>query len=371
MRAPVLITGAFGQVGKRVAELLLSRGHTVVATDLRTDAALSAAERLAGAAEPGTLRTTFADLLDSGAVEALVDEHHPGTIIHLAAMFSPQSYRNPQLARRINVGGTENLVRAGQKLPVAPLLLFASSAAVYGSRNPHRHPGRITADTPVAPIDQYGEDKVLAEGVITGSGLPHAFLRLGGILSPDTTAGINTDHLVLIRATPGDNRLHGVDARDVALAFANAVERRDSINGKVLLIAGNDSYAHTHRDVEDAMFEAMGIGRLGLSASLPGDPGDDRGWAFTGWFDTTESQALLDFQQHDWAETVTWIAEAQPRLLRAALRATGPLLRPAIRTALALQRRIEHRGPYAEPWTLIVSRYGPQVLARGNGETGL
>ncbi|MFI9536129.1 NAD-dependent epimerase/dehydratase family protein [Nocardia fusca] len=283
MSAPVLITGAFGQVGKRVTALLLSRGHTVVVTDLRTDSVRTTAEKLAEAPQPGTLRTTFADLLDRAAVEALVDEHRPDAIIHLAAMFSPQSYRNPQLARRINVGGTENLVRAGQKLPTAPLLLFASSAAVYGSRNPHRHPERITADTPVAPIDQYGEDKVLAESVITRSGLPHAFLRLGGVLSPDTTAGINTDHLVLIRATPGDNRLHGVDARDVALAFANAVGRRDSINGKVLLIAGNDTYAHTHRDVEDSMFEAMGIGRLGPSASLPGDPGDDRGWAFTGW----------------------------------------------------------------------------------------
>jgi nucleoside-diphosphate-sugar epimerase len=369
MSAPVLITGAFGQVGKRVTELLLSRGHTVVATDLRTDSVRATAEKLAGAPQPGTLRTTFADLLDRAAVEALVDEHRPGTIIHLAAMFSPQSYRNPQLARRINVGGTENLVRAGQKLPTAPHLLFASSAAVYGSRNPHRHPERITADTAVAPIDQYGEDKVLAEGVITRSGLPHAFLRLGGVLSPDTTAGINTDHLVLIRATPGDNRLHGVDARDVALAFANAVGRRDSIDGKVLLIAGNDTYAHTHRDVEDSMFEAMGIGRLGPSASLPGDPGDDRGWAFTGWFDTTEAQALLDFQQHDWPETVTWIAEAQPRIVRALLRTTGPLLRPAIRTALALQRRIEHRGPYADPWSLIASRYGSQALARADGKT--
>ncbi|WP_280435953.1 NAD-dependent epimerase/dehydratase family protein [Nocardia carnea] len=370
MSAPVLVTGAFGQIGKRVTELLLSRGRSVVATDLRSDTTLATAEELAGATQPGTLRTTFTDLLDRAAVEALVGEYRPGTIIHLAAMFSPQSYRNPRLARQINVGGTENLVRAGQSLPTAPFLLFASSAAVYGSRNPHRHPGRITAETPVAPVDQYGEDKVLAEGVIARSGLPHAFLRLGGVLSPDATAGINADHLVLIRATPGDNRLHGVDARDVALAFANAADRRDSINGKVLLIAGDDSYIHTHRDVEDSMFEAMGIGRLGPSASLPGDPGDDRGWAFTGWFDTTESQALLDFQQHDWRETVAWIAESQPRLLRAVLRTTGPLLRPAIRTALALQRRIEHRGPYADPWALIAARYGPQALARGNGETG-
>ncbi|MCX0272933.1 NAD(P)-dependent oxidoreductase [Nocardia zapadnayensis] len=366
MSSPVLVTGAFGQVGKRVTETLLSRGHTVIATDLRTETVLATAETIGEARHPGTLHTTFADLLDRDAVDALVAEHRPGTIIHLAAMFSPASYRNPQLARRINVGGTENLVHAAGTLPTAPLLLFASSAAVYGSRNPHRHPELITPDTPVHPIDQYGEDKVLAEAVITHSGLPHALLRLGGVLSPDTTAGINADHLVLIRATPGDNRLHGVDARDVALAFANAVDRRADIDGQILLVAGNDSYRHTHRDVEDTMFDAMGIGRLGPSASLPGDPGDDHGWAFTGWFDTTQSQALLDFQQYDWTETVAWIAEAQPRILRTALRVIGPLLRPVLRTILTLQRRIEHRGPYADPWTLIASRYGDQALAQGN-----
>ena len=151
----------------------------------------------------------------------------------------------------------------------------------------------------------------------------------------------------------------------MALAFANAVDRGSDIHGKALLIAGNDSYRHTHRNVEDTMFEAIGIGRLGPSASLPGDPGDADGWAFTGWFDTTEAQALLDFQQHDWTETVTWIAEARPRILRTTLRVTGPLLRPALRTLLALQRRLEHRGPYADPWTLIAARYGTQALARG------
>ncbi|WP_280400885.1 NAD-dependent epimerase/dehydratase family protein [Nocardia carnea] len=360
----VLVTGAFGQVGKRVTEILLSRGRTVVATDLRTDGAAAVAADLAGAG-PGELRTVFADLLDRAAVAELVGAHRPGAIVHLAAMFSPASYRNPRLARRINVGGTENLVSAARTLPEPPLVLFASSAAVYGSRNPHRYPERIAPGTPVAPIDQYGEDKVLAETVIADSGLPYALLRLGGVLSPDTTAHINRDHLVLIRATPGDNRLHAVDARDVATAFANAVDRRDTVAGKVLLIGGDDTYLHTHREVEDAMFDAVGLGRLGPTASLPGDPADDDGWAFTGWFDTTEAQALLDFQQHSWPETVAWVAGAQPRFRRAALRVAGPLLRPALRTALAVQRRLERRGPYADPWPLIAARYGPAALAGG------
>jgi nucleoside-diphosphate-sugar epimerase len=361
----ILITGAFGQVGKRCAQILLDRGRTVVATDLRTDKTVAAAAELSVGA--GKLIPAYVDLLDPAAVRDLVSSHRPEAIIHLAAIVSPPSYRNPGLARRVNVGGTENLLAAALEikdaLPHPPLFLMASSAAVYGSRNPYRHPERITPDTPVDPIDQYGQDKVLAEAAIRASGLPYALFRLGGVVSPDTQSNFNGDYLILVRSMPRDNRIHTVDARDVALAFANGVDREATIAGKALLIGGNESYVKLQRDLEDDMMAGVGVGRLGPSASLPGDPNDDRGWSFTGWFDTTESQALLDFQQHDWHQTVAWLGESQGRLLRTVLRALGPILRPMLRTALKLQRCAERRGPYADPWTLIAKKYGPGALA--------
>jgi nucleoside-diphosphate-sugar epimerase len=360
----VLVTGAFGQVGRRCVQILLDRGRTVVATDLRTDKTVAAAAELSGGA--GELIPEYVDLLDPAAVRELVATHRPEAIIHLAAIVSPPSYRDPALARRVNVGGTEHLLAAALKtkdaLPHPPLFLMASSAAVYGSRNPYRHPERITPDTPVDPIDQYGQDKVLAEAAIRASGLPYALYRLGGVASPDTMANFNGDHLVLMRSMPRDNRIHAVDARDVALAFANGVDREATIAGKALLIGGNETYVKLQRDLEDDMMAGLGVGRLGPSASLPGDPGDDRGWSFTGWFDTTESQALLDFQEHHWHQTVAWIGESRGHL-RTVLRALGPILRPALRAALRLQRCVEGRGPYADPWTLIAKKYGPGALA--------
>ena len=357
----ILVTGAFGQVGKRCTQILLDRGRTVIATDLRTDATLAAREELSAGA--GTLIPAYVDLLDAAAVRELVVNHQPEAIVHLAAIISPLSYRSPGLARRVNVGGTDNLVAAAAALPRPPLFLLASSAAVYGSRNPYRYPERITQDTGVDPIDQYGQDKVLAEAAVRASGLPHALFRLGGVISPDNQSSINGDHLLLMRSMPGDNRMHAVDARDVALAFANGVDREATIDGKALFIAGNESYVLLQRDFEDDIMTAAGLGRLGPSASLPGDPGDDRGWSFTGWFDTTESQALLDFQQHDWHQTVAWLAESQGNV-QIVLRALGPILRPVLRTALKLQRRAEGRGPYADPWTLIAKKYGPAALAQ-------
>jgi nucleoside-diphosphate-sugar epimerase len=357
----VLVTGAFGQVGRRCTQILLERGRTVIALDLRTERSESAAGELAASGQ-GTLIPAYVDLLDAAAVDALVTEHRPGAIVHLAAIFAPQSYRNPSLARKVNVGGTQTLLNAARNLAEPPLFLFASSASVYGSRNPYRYPERITPQTPVNPIDQYGQDKVLAEAAIRGSGLPAALLRLAGIISPDAQTNINGDYLALMRATPGDNRMHAVDARDVALAFANGIDRGSAIAGKVLLIGGDESYVMLHRTLEDDMMAAVGLGRLGPSASLPGDPDDDGGWSFTGWYDTTEAQALLQFQQHSWPETVAWVGEAVGRG-RIALKVLGPVLRPAVRTALKVQRRRDGRGRYADPWALITKKYGAEALA--------
>lgn len=359
----ILVTGAFGQVGKRCAQILLDRGRTVVATDLRNEKTVAVQKELSAGAPPEALIPAYVDLLDADAVRELVQAHQPQAIVHLAAAVSPHSYRNPALARRVNVGGTENLLAAAVALPRPPLFLMASSAAVYGSRNPHRYPERITPDTPVNPIDQYGQDKVLAEAAIRASGLPHALYRLAGVISPDTqTGGIDADNLVIMRSMPYDNRIHTVDARDAALAFANGVDRAATISGKALLIGGNETCVMLEHELEGDLMSAVGLGRLGPSVGLPGNPDDDRGWSFTGWYDTTEAQALLDFQEHDWQQTMAWIAESQGNM-RIVLRVLGPILRPVLRIAIKLQNRAEGRGRYADPWAMIEKKYGPGALA--------
>jgi nucleoside-diphosphate-sugar epimerase len=356
----ILVTGAMGQVGKRLTGILLDRGATVIAVDLRTDATMRVASTLANT---DRLVPAYLDLTDPDAVDALVAQHRPDAIVHLAAVVSPVCYRNPEMARRVNVDGTANLVSAAERLAARPFIALASSSAVYGSRNPHRHSGRITSETPVNPIDCYGEQKVAAERIVASSGLPYAVLRIGGIISPDGLTNTGPDYLVLMRATPRDNRLHAVDARDVALAFANAVDRAGQINGMILLIGGDESCVHTHAGLQDEIFAAIGLGRVGPTINLPGDPDDDGGWGLTDWFDTVGTQQLLQFQEHHWSDTLAWLAQAQGRS-RTALRIAGPLARPALRGYLAWQRRRERRGPYADPWKLIRETYGPQALAR-------
>jgi nucleoside-diphosphate-sugar epimerase len=360
----ILVTGAMGQLGKLVTRILLDRGRTVVALDLSREATRAAAATLQehDARSAGRLVPAFVNLLDAEEVRNVVAAHQPGAIVHLAAIVSPVCYKNPSFARRVNVEGTRNLVDAAKLLPQPPFFVKASSSAVYGSRNPHRGAGRVTPETLVNPVECYGEDKVAAEKLIAASGLRHAMLRLGGIISPDATSSGGPEYMLFMRATPRDNPVHAVDARDAALAFANAVDRADAIDSKVLLIGGNESYVLLQHVLQDDIMQAMGIGRLGATSGLPGDPDDDRGWGLTDWFDTTGAQTLLAFQEHDWSDTLAWIAQAQGAQ-RFVMVTIGPILRPVMRTFLAAQRKRERRGRYANPWSLISQRFGAGILA--------
>ncbi len=353
----ILVTGAWGQVGRQLIPMLLERGRTVIAADLPS-ATPGRSCRAPDAA--GHLLLERLDITDADEVERLVSAHAPDAIVHLAAVVSPPCYRHPDMARRVNVEGTRHLVQAAARLRHPPTFAFASSAGVYGPRNPYTHPERIDPATPVAPVDCYGVDKIDAEALVAASGLPHAILRLAGVASPEPPRG--PDYLVLMRAIPRDNRVHMVDARDVALAFANAVDRIERVDGMTLLVGGDESHALVHSVVQDDMFQAFGLGRVGPDLNLPGDPEDDRGWSFTDWFDTTRSQELLEYQEHSWSDTLAWV-RCSLGARRHAIRSVGPLARPLLRWSAAAQRRREGRGPWADPWGLIADTYGDAVLA--------
>src|ERR1700743_499543 len=209
MPEKVLITGGFGLVGSQTVRRLVDDGHRVVATDLGTPA-----QRKAAAALPAGAEASWADLTDQHDVDRLVAEVAPTVIVHLAAVILPAAYRQPQLARRVNVDATAALLRAAQASARPPRFVLASSNAVYGSRNPHRHPDRLRVDSPLQPADLYGAHKVVAENLLRASSLEWVILRLGGVISVEPGAMPFTgDALFFDSALPTDRRIHTLHVR--------------------------------------------------------------------------------------------------------------------------------------------------------------
>ena len=191
-------------------------------------------------------------------MQRLVSDVAPAAIIHLAAIIAPPIYRNAKLARRVNVDATATLVRVAEAQPTPPRFVHASSNAVFGARNPHRHTALLRADDPMRPCDIYSGTKAEAEEIVRSSSLDWVVLRFGGVLSTDLSAlPLSADAMFFESALPSDGRVHNVDVRDVAWACAAATTA--DVAREILLIAGDDSHHLRYGDLGPALSAALGI----------------------------------------------------------------------------------------------------------------
>lgn len=347
----VLVTGAFGLVGRSTVAHLAGQGRRVIATDLAT-----APNRRAAGALPAGVRSSWADLTDPDQVTELLTATRPAAIIHLAAVIPPLCYRNPALARRVNVDATAHLVDAAARQPCAPRFVQASSIAVYGPRNPHTTGGLLTADTPVRPYDLYGGHKAEAERIVRESALDWVILRLGGVLTVDLGRTANNpaagaDMLYFESLLPVDGRLQTVDVRDVAHACAAATTA--AVTGRTLLVGGDDTHRLVQGEIAAATAAAIGLAGA-IPAGRTGDPDDDAAWFATDWMDTAPAQEALGHQHHPWPQM---LAETARRTgwRRYPLRAMAPLARRFLRGRSAYYRQ---PGRYADPWEAVRRKWG-------------
>jgi nucleoside-diphosphate-sugar epimerase len=342
VRDSVLVTGAYGLVGRPVVDRLVADGFEVTAT----------AHRTVKPALPADVDVRRVDLTEPDQVNALIADVAPSAIVHLAAYLPPLCYANRAHARAVNVDATAALVRAAQAMPTPPRFVHASSMAVYGSRNPHRYKDLLTPDTPPLASELYGCHKLVAEKIVRSSGLEWSILRLAGVITLEPLVDYGDfDTFYFGLLIPEDNRCHAVDSRDVASAFAAAIT--SPAIREVFMIAGDDSHKVTYREMSYASADAMGMGAMMLPGRR-GDPDSDTDWYPLDWMDTAHSQEILSFQRHSYSDSCAEIrARADWKVRR--MRMIAPVL------ARAMRRRAPYYkqpGQYADPYGRIRDRWG-------------
>ena len=149
MAETILITGGSGFIGLQLARRLMAEGDTVVVFDLKPPEPLSLGDD-----------ATFVrgDITNFSQVLNAVRDHRPDGVIHLAALLSEPSERNPWASISINALGAYHILEAARLFGTRKVV-FASSIAVYagsGSRI-------VTEDTPQRPRVIYGITKVFSE----------------------------------------------------------------------------------------------------------------------------------------------------------------------------------------------------------------
>jgi UDP-glucose 4-epimerase len=146
----VLLTGASGFLGRRVAQLLLAGGHDV----------MSLGRSAPDPSEPGLGQFITADLTDAGQIRhAAREAGDVDSIIHLAALVPKNAGQDEAgTAFTANVMGTIHLFAAFGRTGQANV--FASTAEVYGLP---QLPDPLGEDTEPLPLSWYGASKVAAE----------------------------------------------------------------------------------------------------------------------------------------------------------------------------------------------------------------
>jgi UDP-glucose-4-epimerase GalE len=149
----ILVTGGAGYIGSNTTLQLLDAGYDVVVVDY-----LSRGKR--EAVDPARLRVV--DLLDTDGLVRVMEEEPCEAVIHFAAFIAVgESMQVPEIYFKNNTAGSLSLLTAMLKAGIGKIV-FSSTAAVYGM--PERVP--IPESEPRAPVNAYGESKVMVEKLL-------------------------------------------------------------------------------------------------------------------------------------------------------------------------------------------------------------
>ena len=156
----VVVTGAAGFLGSRLARRLLQRG-TLLDSDGRGRTIdrlvlvdLTAPDSLS---DPRVSCVT-GDIGDPELLRGIVDTS-TSSIFHLAAIVSGMAEADFDLGMRINVDATRHLLEACRAAGSRPRVVFTSSVAVFGGDLPER----ISESTVLNPQTSYGIEKAIGE----------------------------------------------------------------------------------------------------------------------------------------------------------------------------------------------------------------
>jgi UDP-glucose-4-epimerase GalE len=151
--ATILVTGGAGYIGSHTRYFLQKQGYRVIVVD--------SLERGYREAVPNEILRVM-NLQDTKELTTLLRDERVDAVIHFAAYIAVgESTKVPDKYFSNNVCGSMSLFEAMLQAGVNKVV-FSSTAAAYGI--PRHVP--ISEDEPYAPINPYGESKVMVEKIL-------------------------------------------------------------------------------------------------------------------------------------------------------------------------------------------------------------
>lgn len=231
----VLITGAAGNIGTRLAETL-SGDYRVMGIDL-----------------PGSCQGKDmygCDITERASVQRAIDKilkaagGKIASVIHLAAYFDFSGEDRPQYDA-VNVEGTRNLLAALKGAEVEQFV-YSGTMLVHAPGKPGE---RITEETPLAPGWAYPKSKAKTEEVIReeAGGMRPVFLHLAGLYDDRTAVPTLSHQIARIYERGFKSHVFSGDTKagqsfihieDMLALFGKVVDSRDKLDSGTVILAG-------------------------------------------------------------------------------------------------------------------------------------
>jgi nucleoside-diphosphate-sugar epimerase len=167
----IVITGGAGFLGVRLARTLLQQGSLALAgAPAVAITRITLADRAAPPADlagDGRVRVLTGDLnalVAQAPSNGLLEGAH--AVFHLAAAVSGECEADFDLGMRSNFAATHALLEACRALGSQPLVVFASSLAVFGNSPEQPTPELIEDTTLPTPLTSYGIQKFIGEQLV-------------------------------------------------------------------------------------------------------------------------------------------------------------------------------------------------------------
>jgi UDP-glucose 4-epimerase len=232
---PVLVTGATGQIGSFLCQELATRGEDVLACDVNPNLANIASST-------SRLSVETVDITDYGRLLEVAKAHRPDRLVHLAAVIFLESMKNPGLAYRVNILGTNNVFEVARVLDIKKIV-FASSNLVYGNVKTRREGIADEEDNPSPAPDPYSTSKLACELMgryyLEKYGMDISCLRIAAAWGPGRYTGYTGQFNDYVRKVasgqdatfPADfayskARLRWLYVKDVSHAFAHVTQSK-------------------------------------------------------------------------------------------------------------------------------------------------
>ena len=281
----VLVTGGAGRLGINVCKFLMRVGYKVRILDRKTPRNQNSIRELGD-----VLEICWGDITQPESVRTALDQ--VDIVIHMAAVLPPLAYKVPGLAKRVNVDGTRTLINAIKENQRNIPLIYTSSVAVFGP-SPNAIEPVSTCKNQPSPQGAYAETKYLAENLIRQSGLDFLILRLTATMY----LAFEISDIKRMFSVPIWNRVEFCHPDDVALALVNAVKDFAVVKGMTLIISGGSNERMLYGEMVGKILGVMGL-------PLPPEKKFTKEPYYLDWYDTSESERLLRFQHHTFADYI-------------------------------------------------------------------